>query len=200
MVTNFPEFFYYFFFQEYFGILKNGQKKCPKMKITKKSWNFEKYLFFFKYTLKIYYSFSTITSFATFFIILSSFSASLSPLPPIASMINLLYLSECLEWDLIQSGYLFLKSDNCLVFFFAMCLIAERILGFPSVSLSHLSSSFTYNTSLLISVQCNGRSWTSKSFKFLIMIQQNQIIMILYLIKILSCLYWNKMQNYKIKC
>jgi hypothetical protein len=43
MVTNFPEFFYYFFFQDFFRILKNGQKKCPKMKITKKSWNFEKY-------------------------------------------------------------------------------------------------------------------------------------------------------------
>jgi hypothetical protein len=43
MVTNFSDFFYYFFFQDFFEILKNGQKKCPKMKIPKKSWNFEKY-------------------------------------------------------------------------------------------------------------------------------------------------------------
>ena len=38
MVTNFLQFLYYFFFQEYFTFLKNGQKKCPKMKIPKKSW------------------------------------------------------------------------------------------------------------------------------------------------------------------
>jgi len=29
-----------FFFQKYFGILKIGQKKCPKMKIGKESWEF----------------------------------------------------------------------------------------------------------------------------------------------------------------
>ena len=27
-----------FFSQDFFAILKNGQKKCPKMKIRKKSW------------------------------------------------------------------------------------------------------------------------------------------------------------------
>jgi hypothetical protein len=26
------------FFQDFFPIFKNGQKKCPKMKIQKKSW------------------------------------------------------------------------------------------------------------------------------------------------------------------
>jgi hypothetical protein len=29
-----------FFFQKYFRILEIGQKKCPKMKIGKKSWEF----------------------------------------------------------------------------------------------------------------------------------------------------------------
>ena len=29
-----------FFFQKYFGILEIGQKKCPKMKIGKESWEF----------------------------------------------------------------------------------------------------------------------------------------------------------------
>jgi hypothetical protein len=48
MVTNFSEFFFIFFFQDFFGILKNGQKKCPKMKIPKQSWIFKKVSFFFK--------------------------------------------------------------------------------------------------------------------------------------------------------
>jgi hypothetical protein len=29
-----------FFFQKYFGILEIGQKKCPKMKTGKESWEF----------------------------------------------------------------------------------------------------------------------------------------------------------------
>jgi hypothetical protein len=58
MVTNFSEFFYYFFLQDFFRILKNGQKKCPKIKIPKKSWNFEKYSILynkFKNILKDFY-------------------------------------------------------------------------------------------------------------------------------------------------
>ena len=43
MVTIFPQFFFKNFFQEYFTFPKNGQKKCPKMKIPKKSWKIKKY-------------------------------------------------------------------------------------------------------------------------------------------------------------
>jgi hypothetical protein len=46
-----------------------------------------------------------VTSFAIFLTILSSFSIVLSPKPPIASIIILLYLSEILDSDLLHSGY-----------------------------------------------------------------------------------------------
>ena len=47
-----------------------------------------------------------------FLMILFSFSKSLSPLPPMASITNLLYWSEYLESLFPQSGCLFLKSFN----------------------------------------------------------------------------------------
>ena len=46
MVTTFLHFLFNFFFQEYFTFFKNGQKKCPKMKIPKKSWKKIKILIF----------------------------------------------------------------------------------------------------------------------------------------------------------
>ena len=46
MVTIFLQFFFNFFSQEYFTFSKNGQKKCPKMKITEKSWKKIKLLIF----------------------------------------------------------------------------------------------------------------------------------------------------------
>ena len=49
MVSTFLQFFFNFFFQEYFTFSKNGQKKCPKMKITKKSWNLKKINFSLSY-------------------------------------------------------------------------------------------------------------------------------------------------------
>ena len=85
-----------------------------------------------------------VTSFAIFLIILSSFSKSLSPEPPIDSTIILLYWSEKFEAALMQSGCSFLNSGNNLTFLLAIFFITFLILLFDSLFFSHLSSSLIY--------------------------------------------------------
>ena len=105
-LKNFPENFkkirYYMNFQKfslftYMNVVKMGFFSLSRLEI---------YIIYKRQmNSSIFYtSFSTITSFATFLIIFSSFSKLLSPEPPMDSTIILLYASEYFEIALLQSG------------------------------------------------------------------------------------------------
>jgi len=101
--------FLHFFCHFIFGFAKMDKNKCPKSK-NQKTFAEKKTLFY------IYYNLSIKNTFASFRIILFSFSI-ISPLPPIACCIITIYLSFSDVWMLFEEGLLSLHEVNKSLFF-----------------------------------------------------------------------------------